>query len=152
MKKSLPWLVALVLAFAGLFRGYESPRAAHGQSAGGYHPVVNSWNVGSVTSGNAILASNFVGSQPASVFRITVVLGSSAPLAVYTTDGTHTFTSWLNGATALSAGCVYTFTTGARSASAPGGVAGGPTGFNFKVGSATTVPYLWVDEVTTGSD
>lgn len=150
MKTRLNVFLAVLVLVAIVLTRPPAERQARAQT-GGYLARVNSWNVGSITSGNAILASNFTATQAASVFRITVVLGSSAPIALYTTDGTHTFTSWLNGATNLSAGCVYTFTTGARNSGAPGGGTG-PTAFNFVVGSATTVPYLWVDEVTGSVD
>lgn len=145
------FLLAVVVALAVMTRP-PAEREARAQSGGGTTPLVNAWNVGSVTSGSAVLGANFKPLSAASVLRITAVLGSTAPLSVFVTDGTHTFTVPLNGGTALTAGCAFTFTIGCRLSTAPGGVAGGPTGYNFVVGGTTTVPILWCDEVVGAVD
>lgn len=152
MTRRLPGL-ALVLALAviavALF-GLPGPpgRVAHAQSGGGGIVLTASgWNISSVTSGSAVFSTNLKPSQAGSVMRICVVLGSSVPLAVYETDGTHTYTSYLNGGTALTAGCYYTFVIETRNANAIGGPSSNPTAFNFIVAGATTVPVLRVTEV-----
>lgn len=141
-------LVCLSLAAAGIF-GMPSPpgRKAYAQSGnGGIVLLASGWNISAVTSGNRVFATNLVPSQAGSVIRIAVVLGSSVPFAVYETDGTNTATSYFNGGTSLTAGCVYTFVYEVRNKNAIGGPTANPTAFNFVVGG-TTVPVLRVTEV-----
>jgi len=123
-------------------------RQAHAQaSGGGIVLLASGWNISAVTSGSAVFGTNLKPTQAGSVLRICVVLGSSVPLAVYETDGTQTFTSYLNGGTALTAGCYYTFVVELRCATAIGGPASNPTAFNFVVGGPSTVPILRATEV-----
>jgi hypothetical protein len=146
------WLAALALVTFGVLVGVDvsrRPGIVHAQ-VGGPIQLASGWNIGSVSSGVSVFASNLVPQQTVTMCRIAVVLGSSVPLSIKETDGTHTFTSPLNGGTALTAGTCYTFVwelrlgNGKGSPSNPGA---GPTGFNFVVGGASTVPILRVTEI-----
>ena len=145
---------ALLFAFAlASLLGLREPRHAHAQVGDGtLLDQASGWNISSVASGGTVFATALKTSRAVSCIRIGVVLGSTAPLSIQETDGTHTFTSYLNGGTALTAGCMYTFVWETRNANAPGGVAGGPTTFNFVVGGPTTVPVLRVTELIGGVD
>lgn len=107
-------------------------------------PLVDGWNISSVTSGSAVLSSSFHPNKRTAAIRIGVVLGSSAPLSIRESDGTRTFTSYLNGGTNLSAGTMYTFVWETRYFTDG---ASGPSTYNFIVGSPTTVPILRVTQV-----
>lgn len=147
-------LMILILALAGISMAYQPQvKKAAAQNGGGMFILASGWNISSVTSGQPVFVTNLVPKQSGSVIRIGVVLGSTAPLAIYETDGLgHTFTSWLNGGTALTASSLYTFVWEARSTNAPGGPTLNSTAFNFVVGSATTVPILRVTECVSGID
>lgn len=130
--------------------------------------IVDGWNISSVSSGANVLTTNVHTSQAASALRITVSLASSVPFGVYETDGTHAFSSYLNGGTALTANCEYTFVIGARYSGAIGGRtqsgAGGatvtlgnvsgttPNALNFFVGGPTAINKLRAEEVVGGVD
>lgn len=140
-------LFALYLALPG-----HAVKQAHAQQQGaGMILTASGWNISSVTSGGTVFATNLTAKTPGSILRICVVLGTAAPLSIFETDGTHTFTSYLNGGTALTAGCYYTFLIEARCSTPPGGPTSNPTAFNFVVGGPTTVPVLRVTECTSGS-
>jgi hypothetical protein len=155
------WLTVALAAVLLLAASLCSPpgRVARAQSNGGdYIPLINAWNVSSVSSGSPVLGANVIPRRGASVLRIAVVLGSSVPLAIYFTDGTTSFTCPLNGGTALTAGCAYTFVMESRcvkpygSVGGSGGIAGTPSALNFVVQGPTTVPLLWVSELNSGAD
>lgn len=153
--------VALVCAVLFAASMHSPPlRSARAQQAGGQGLVAlgNGWNVGAVSSGSAVFGSDLVPSQGVSTIRMTIVLTASAPVAFRETDGLgHTFTSSLNGGTALSANCYYTFVIGTRAYStslgkAVGGTAGWPTGINVVIQSPASVNICRVEEVTGGTD
>ena len=146
-------IVILILAIAGLVATHDPPmRRAHAQDTGAII-LSSGWNISSVSSGNTVFASNVVAKQAGSVLRIAVVLGSAAPFSIkeFGSDGTN-FTSYFNGGTALSAGCMYTFVWESRCKTAIGGSNPGPLSFNFVVSSPTTVPILRVTECVGGVD
>jgi hypothetical protein len=145
----LAFLLAVAVAILVMTRP-PAQREAHAQT--GLLGRSTAWNVSSVASGGLVFVSSQTTTQAFSAVRMTVVLGSSVPLSVVWSDkANHTFTSYLNSGTALSAGAAYTFVFGARNSTAPGGVTG-PNAFNFVVGGPTTVPLLWCEEVTGGSE
>ena len=167
MKRFVPYI--LVATFALLLSHAIWRPASHVRAdSTGLVAVVDGWNIASVASGANVLTTNVKTSQAASAIRITVVLGSSVPFGIYETDGTHSFSSYLNGGTALTAGCYYTFVIGARYSGAIGGRtqsgAGGatvtvgnvsgttPNAHNFFVGGPTTVNVLREEEVVGGVD
>jgi len=154
-RRFLAIVLALVVVGFAVF-GLPSPpgKKAHAQAgAPGYILLASGWNIGSVTSGTAVFGTNLKPTQAGSVIRIGVVLGSSVTLAIYETDASgHTFTSLLNGGTALTGGCLYTFVWEARNSAAIGGPTANSTGFNFIVGGPSAVPVLRVTECTSGVD
>lgn len=150
MRRFLPFLMTFAVAAMCLLVGRLIPtREANAQADAAIVPLVSGWNIGSVSSGSAVLSTDFKPTRTTSVFRIAVVLGSSAPLSIRETDGTHTFTSLLNGGSNLSAGTCFTFVWESRF-SATSGLQ--PNGFNFIVGSPTTVPIIRVTELTGSVD
>jgi hypothetical protein len=145
MKKIIAVLLALLLGCAFLeFR----PRLAHAQSDAAVVPLGALWNKGSTNASTNLFTTDLKTTRATSVIRIGVVVGSSVKLSVKETNGAQTFTSSLNGGSALAAGSLYTFTWEARNSDG----AGNAVTFNFVMDGTSTVPILRVTEVVAAVD
>jgi hypothetical protein len=140
MNKREKLLLVLWLTLLAAFI-HPSP-AAHAQPEGGtVRPLASVWNRGSTNASTNLLTSS-VAVSGASVIRIGVVLGSSVKLSIVETNGTQTFSSFLNGGTALAAGTLYTFVWEGRAKDGTNNIT-----FNFQMDGTSTVPILRVSEV-----
>jgi len=97
-----------------------------------------------------ILTDSVKVSPSASALRITVCLSTGSVFNVRVTDGTNAHTQSLNGGTALTANCLYTFTIGARRYSSQPYTAGttAELTYNFQVATDSVIETLFVEEVT----
>lgn len=115
-------------------------------------PVTGSSTAGVFSSALASASSTIGGSAaPTSAYRVTVcVTGSNSVVSFQAIGNGATVTMSLNGGTALTAGCVYTFTVGVTGAYTNGGATSRALTYNVSVTTTTTLAYLIVDEVTDG--
>jgi hypothetical protein len=142
-------ILAAVLALALVGTVVElRPRVAHAQSDAAVVPLGALWNTASTNASVNLFTTNLKTTRATSVIRIGVVVGSSVTLSIKETNGTQTFTSALNGGTALTAGALYTFVWEARNSDG----AGNAVTFNFVMGGTSTVPILRVTEVVAAVD
>ena len=97
-----------------------------------------------------ILTDSVKVSPSASALRITVCLSTGSVFNVRVTDGTNAHTQSLNGGTALTANCLYTFTIGARRYSSQPYTDGttAELSYNFQVAADGVIETLFVEEAT----
>lgn len=134
MKKHL--VVFLLFAYA-IMLSLMSPTPAVAAPAAVKRGLITATAVSSNTN---VFASNLPHSTQAvsSAFRVTVCLsGGDTVLAVRLDTSTTDYTMNLNGGTALTADCLYTFTFAVDAS----------LGYNFRVGTDCTIAYLLVEEV-----
>lgn len=98
------------------------------------------------TDANGDAATTFKVSEHASAIRITVCLTTGSVLDLYVTNGTTAYTQHLNGGTALTASCIYTFTVGARRYSTQNGST--ELTYALRVATDSVIQTLLVEEVT----
>lgn len=97
-----------------------------------------------------IFSTSLKVSPSASAIRVTVCLSTGSVFNVVVTDGTNPHTQSLNGGTALTANCLYTFTFGARRYSSQPYTAGttAEISYNFQVATDSVIETLFVEECT----
>lgn len=93
-------------------------------------------------------ATTFQVGPNASVVRVTVALTTGSVFNVRVTDGTTAYTIHLNGGTALTAACMYTFSFGARRYSTQNGNT--ELTYAFQVATDSVINYLLAEEVVGG--
>lgn len=142
--------MAVLLAVAVLATSVVEfrPRKARADGQDAFRSLGALWNKGSTGASTNLFSSSLATKSAVSVVRIGVVLGSSTTLSIVETNGTQTFSSTLNGGTALTAGSLYTFAWEARNTDG----AGNNVTFNFQMGGTSTVPILRVTEVVGAVD
>ena len=101
---------------------------------------------GSAPGANTNIITPVKVSDSASAMRVTVCLSTSSVFNVRVTDGTNPHTQSLNGGTALTANCLYTFTFGARRYSSQTGTT--ELTYSFQVATDGVIETLLVEEVT----
>lgn len=95
---------------------------------------------------NTNIVTPFKVSESASALRVTVCLTTGSVFNVRVTDGTTAYTQSLNGGTALTAACIYTFTFGVRRYSTGTGTT--ELTYSFQVATDGVIQTLFVEEVT----
>lgn len=83
-------------------------------------------------------------SAHANAWRVTISLATSSVLDVYVTDGSTAYTLHLNGGTALTASCLYTFTFGVSATKQDGATA---LVYQLRVATDSVIQQLAIDEV-----
>lgn len=96
--------------------------------------------------GTTVTADGVAGLRPsgqATAYRVTISLATSSVLDVYVTDGSTAYTIHLNGGTALTASCFYTFTFGVSKTT------NGTTAlvYQLRVATDSVIQQLAIDEV-----
>lgn len=162
---NLPWLVILaILALCILpllaigvasttARAQSAPNGGIGLRAYLFHRAAPGANTAIITK--APNGSTITGLTPQSgvgAFRVTIQLATGSVLDATVSDGTTTTTSHLNGGTALTAGCLYTFCFGVcdRVPTLDQNAAPLPLVWNFQIETNGVIDLLQVDEVANG--
>lgn len=101
---------------------------------------------GSAPGANTNIITPITFGDHACACRVTVALTTGSVFNVRVTNGTTAYTQSLNGGTALTANCLYTFTFGVR-ASTNGTTA---LTYSFQVATDSIIQTLFVEEVTGG--
>lgn len=100
---------------------------------------------GAAPGANTDIVTPFKVSESASAVRVTVCLTTGSVFDVRVTDGSTAYTMHLNGGTALTAACLYTFTFAARRYSSQTGTT--ELTYSFRVATDGVINYLLAEEV-----
>ena len=100
---------------------------------------------GSAPGANVDIITAFTPGPKCSALRVTVSLATSSVFDVRVTDGSTAYTIHLNGGTALTASCYYTFTFGVRATSTSTGSTA--LTYSFRVATDGVIQTLFVEEV-----